>query len=185
MFGQIDSKFIHLSVNVKLFFNSWTTCKVQKFGSVIVEVMRSINGFYPDVCLYQECFYSRYLTLIDWLTLKSCTTTSLFGWFQDGQENKCSHKAVSFPRTSPSAKTFTIWFSFFFPIWHQQHQWILVCCTDNRVLCDLCKKTTFCYGYTNKSMSGFPTDWINLIIVGTYYAYSKAILVIQSYNGDL
>lgn len=58
-------------------------------------------------------------------------------------------------------------------------------CSDNRVLCDLWRKTTFCYGYTNKSMSRFPRERINLIILGTYYACSKAILVIQSYNGDL
>lgn len=58
-------------------------------------------------------------------------------------------------------------------------------CLDNRMLCDLWRKTTFWYGYTNKSMSIFPRERINLIILGTYYACSKAILVIQSYNGDL
>lgn len=57
--------------------------------------------------------------------------------------------------------------------------------TDNRVLGDLWRKTTFCSGYTNKSMSRFPRERINLIILGTYCACSRAILVIQSYNGDL
>lgn len=57
--------------------------------------------------------------------------------------------------------------------------------SDNRVLCDLWRKTTFCYSYTNKSVSRFPWERINLIILGTYSACSRAILVIQSYNGDL
>lgn len=34
-------------------------------------------------------------------------------------------------------------------------------------------------------MSRFPKERINLIILGTYCACSGAILVIQSYNGDL
>lgn len=58
-------------------------------------------------------------------------------------------------------------------------------CSHNRVLCDLWRKTTFCFGYTNKSVSGFPRERINLIILGTCYACSRAILVIQSHNSDL
>lgn len=58
-------------------------------------------------------------------------------------------------------------------------------CLDNCVLCDLWRKTTFCYGYTNESISSFPRERINLIILGTYCACSRAILVIQSHNEHL
>ena len=39
--------------------------------------------------------------------------------------------------------------------------------------------------WLHKQVSRFPRERINLITLGTYNAYSRAILVIESYNGDL
>lgn len=103
----------------------------------------------------------------------------------DKKENKCGHKTVWFLWKSP-----WVYASAFI------HPSCLLCFLTLSsmdaclTLHDLWWKTTFCYDCTNKSMSRFPRERINLIMLGTYYACtyyacSGAILVIQSHNGSL
>lgn len=124
------------------------------------------------LCLYQAYFCSNCFSMTPftkWLQLDSCNCvltsrsikgckktllSQLFGSFQDEQKKQMQSRGCFIPKDILVRDFFTVWFA---------PSFLLICyliltasmdacfgSSDNRVLCDLWRKTTFCYGHTNK-----------------------------------
>ena len=91
-------------------------------------------------------------------SLKDCKKTlfsQLFGIFQAKQKNEWSHEAVdSYGYLHPLLVHYLICLFLNRLCYLALTPSMDACfrCSGNRVLCNLWRKTTFCYGYTNKSL---------------------------------